>query len=114
MSWLHRGFWAALAAGLVAASWRHLGGWGAVGGCRPGCRWGVDGLSMGAGIGVRLGIVGRVLGCGGIGTGAGGEAWGMMGVGGIGAGVHAWGGAGGCAGVRSRGCVPGGACPGAR
>ena len=48
----------ALAAVLVAASGRHLGGWG-----WHGCRWWVPAwLSMGSGMGVRLRMVGRVWG----------------------------------------------------
>ena len=112
----------------VAASWflgaslcwrRHLGGILAVG-----VAWvplaGAGGVvpvwvPMGSGMVVRLGIVGRVLGCGGIGTGVvgGWRVWGMMGVGGIGAGVHAWGGSGGAGGAAS-GCVPGGGARGGR
>lgn len=100
------GGWCIVGAGSAlpcAGSWAGGGIW--VASWRLGCRWWVPAwVSMGGGHG---GAVGHCRGCGGIGTGAGGEAWGMMGVGGIGAGVHAWGGSGGAcgaaSGVRARG-----------
>lgn len=71
-------------------------------------------VSIGLGMGVRLHMVGCVLGWGGIGGGAGGGAWGMMGAVASVPGCMPGGRLVGLAGWGEWGAAPGRGLPGAR